>query len=275
MSVIKKQLTKLVPSRIKKRIKLLTNKAFKEAEFEKNRLQGWPRYTETKVVFLNREIKITDIASFNFLKNELFDYQIYQFHSTTSKPYILDCGANIGLSIIYFKQLFPEAVIVGFEPDEKVFNALQFNVESFNLSDVTLIKKACWNEETTLEFYSEGADAGRILINSDTENIIEVQTVRLRDYLNRKVDFLKIDIEGAETKVLEDCSDLLSNVDKMFVEYHSFIMQDQTLGRLLQIIHDAGFRYQVQHIGVFSQHPFTNIKEYNNMDLQLNIFAFR
>lgn len=275
MSIIKKQLKKLVPSRIKKRIKLLTNKTFKEAEFEKNRLQDWPRYTETKVSFLNREIKITDIASFNFLKKELFDQQIYQFNCTTDKPYIIDCGANIGLSIIYFKQLFPDAVVVGFEPDDKVFQVLKNNITAFELTDVQLVKKACWNDNTTLKFHSEGADAGRAAKEFDEQNIIEVETTSLRNYLKRKVDFLKIDIEGAENEVLPDIQDLLGNVEKIFLEFHSFVGREQMLPEILDILKKYGFRFIIHHIGIHSPNPFIKVSNYCNMDLQLNIYGYR
>ena len=176
----------------------------KEAEIEKLRIQNLPRFTETEIDFLNKKIHIVDIASFNFIRKEIFDQQIYKFKADTEVPYIIDCGANIGLSIIYFKQLYPDAEIVGFEPDDKVFKALQHNMEAFNFSNVELIKKACWNEETTLKFYSEGADGGRVAKEFDTDQIIEVETIRLRKFLDRKVDFLKIDIEGAEVQVLAD-----------------------------------------------------------------------
>ncbi len=50
-----------------------------------------------------------------------------------------------------------------------------------------------------------------------------VRTVRLADYLiGDRIDLLKIDIEGAEVPVLEDCAARLDWVDRVFVEYHSF-----------------------------------------------------
>jgi len=140
-------------------LKINNNKVNRNSyEIERLRLQNLPRFIETELNFLDKKIHIVDIASFNFIRKEIFDQQIYKFKAATDKPYIIDCGANIGLSIIYFKQLYPNAKIIGFEPDDKVFKALKRNIEAFNFCDVELIKKACWNEETTLKFYSEGAD---------------------------------------------------------------------------------------------------------------------
>jgi hypothetical protein len=112
-------------------------------------------------------------------------------------------------------------------------------------------------------------------MDSDKDGIIEVETVRLRDFLNKKVDFLKIDIEGAEINVLKDSSDLLHNVENLFVEYHSFVGMEQELPELLQIIKNAGFRTHITAPGITSLHPFINLTVSSKMDNQLNIYCFR
>ncbi len=276
----------LIPSKYKHKIKLYTKKSFKEnerrkiiiqkeAENEKLRIENLPRFTETELDFFDKKIHIVDIASFKFIKKEIFDQQIYKFEANTQEPYIIDCGANIGLSIIYFKQLYPNAKIVGFEPDDRVFKALEYNIEAFNFSNIELIKKACWNEETTLKFYSEGADGGRVALNLDREQIIKVETIRLRKFLDRKVDFLKMDIEGAEIEVLADIKDLLGSVDKIFVEFHSFVGKEQMLPEILTTLKEANFRLHISSPGLISQNPYLKLNTYANMDNQLNIYGFR
>jgi hypothetical protein len=88
------------------------------------------------------------------------------------------------------------------------------------------------------------------------------------------VDFLKIDIEGAETETLKDCADRLGNVENLFVEYHSFDGERQTLDTLIGILAGAGFRLHV-HSPNASPQPFVHRDLNAGMDLQLNIFAFR
>jgi FkbM family methyltransferase len=264
-----------IPAKLKMRIKMLTNKKFKENEVEKLRIQNFPRFTETETVLLDKKIKIVDSSSFIFLKEEIFDQEIYKFNCDHSTPYIIDCGANIGLSIIYFKQLFPAAEIIGFEPDSKIFRVLQENVESFHLSKVNLLNQACWNEETTLVFYSQGADGGRRARTGDKENLTQVQSIRLRNFINRRVDLLKMDIEGAENEVLSDIEDLLGNVERIFVEYHSFVGKEQGLSEILAILRNAGFRFNIHQIGVYSPNPFIKISDHLDMDLQLNIYGYR
>ena len=246
-----------------------------ELKVEFSRIRNIPRFTNGTTDLFTDLLYFIDSASFLFMYDEIFKKEIYRFETNSKNPYIIDCGANIGLSVIYFKKLFPKSIILAFEPDKNVFNILQTNVNSFNLSDVTLINKGCWNEETELIFYNEGADGGRITNSNDFDKVSIIKTTRLRGYLAKQIDFLKIDIEGAETKVLEDCEDLLINVKNLFVEYHSFSDKNQTLSLILQILSNSGFRYQVQSVGVFSPHPFLSINSYSGMDLQLNIFAFR
>ena len=70
--------------------------------------------------------------------------------------------------------------------------------------------------------------------------------------MNKHVDFLKLDIEGAETTVIKDCADYLGNVDNIFVEYHSFLSEKQTLDELLNILKKTNFRVQIQTQFLFS-----------------------
>ena len=202
---------------------------------------------------------------------EIFDKEIFKFQTNSEIPYIIDGGANIGLSTIYFKKIYPNSEIISFEPDKKIVEAFKKNIASFGFKNVTLIEKGLWNTETTVSFFSEGAESGRI----DNAGKIKVETSRLSSYLNKKVDFLKLDIEGAETIVLEDCKDLLVNVKNLFVEYHSFSNTSQSLEDILRILTSSGFRYYIKPVNENSNNPFIKINPYLNMDLQLNIFAYR
>ena len=238
-------------------------------------LKKIPRYTAAKTVLLDKNIEIADAPSFFSMYNEIFKKEVYKFKTENKNPYIIDCGANIGLSVIYFKKLYPEAEIIGFEPDKKIFYILKNNIKSFCLNNIQIIQKALWNKEGEMIFSSEGADAGRLADESKTANPKSVITTSLRSYLGRPVDFLKIDIEGAETVVIEDCADLLINVKNLFVEYHSFDGKEQKLDILLSILKKSGFRYYIYNFGNLSHHPFEEKKTYLGMDMQLNIYACR
>lgn len=254
--------------------KLLLQSDYRRHYFLRQNLRNIPRYTPSSIKLFGADIQLVDSASFLFMYKEIFEQQIYRFKTQNQKPLIIDAGANIGLSILYFKQVYPNSHIVAFEPDIKVFNILKKNVDIYALSDVTLVNKAVWSSETILEFMVEGADAGRVTHIELEKETYQVSTTRLREYLSKPVDFLKLDIEGAETEVIKDCQDLLFNVNNLFVEYHSFVDEEQTLYIILNILHEAGFRLHI-HPPLTSPQPFYYRYVNLGMDMQLNIFAFR
>jgi len=255
----------------------MNKKRFSDKDYQK--LRNTPRYEEVEIKFMGLKIKAPDVASLLFLNNELFGSEIYKFETKKETPLIIDCGANIGLSVIYFKALYPESKIIAFEPDKKIFNYLKYNIESFKFNNIELINKGLWKEERILKFYSEGADAGRLVKKStekDESNLIAINTIPLSNYLrSEEVDFLKIDIEGAETEVLIECQDELKNVKNLFIEYHSFKKEKQTLSTILDILEKNNFRYYIEHIGIKSKHPFVSINDYEGFDNQLNIFGYK
>jgi FkbM family methyltransferase len=205
---------------------------------------------------------------------EIFVDKIYK-QDLVESPYIIDCGANIGMSVIYMKQQFPKAEIVAFEPDETNFELLNKNVLSFNYSNVFLHKEAIWNENTTLQFSNESSMGSKIEA-ANTSNTIEVKAVRLKDFLNRQVDFLKIDIEGAENVVLTDIADNLHFVKNMFLEYHGTFDQNKELVKMINIISDAGFNFYIKEAASIYETPFYRTRNpYTSYDVQLNIFCFR
>lgn len=234
------------------------------------------RFLPVEKSFLGKKIYIHDIASFNMCIAELFQSEAYKFVANSKTPYIIDCGANLGMSVIYFKELYPQASILAFEADRKIFSFLEKNMISFEYKDVTLVNKAVWNKDGNVIFHHEGGAGGKIEEVKELTNKHEnVRSVRLRDYLRRrKVDFLKLDIEGSEFEVLKDCAEDLSNVDFLFIEYHSFDNRDQKLQFILEIIQNAGFRYHIKEAHS-TQYPFVKRELNYGMDLQLNLFCYR
>ncbi len=253
-----------------KMIKWLNLKSFgNKSNGTKNRFEPY------ECEFMSQTLYVHDDASFELGKKELFVEHIYKFISTNEDPYIIDCGANMGMSVIYFKSLYPQAEIIAFEADPHIFSFLEKNVRSFNFFDVKVINKAVWNSSSdTLSFLSEGGAGGRLQEKSEDHVFVDVETIRLKDFLNRKVDFLKIDIEGAEYNVIKDCSEELKNVKNLFIEYHSFPKTKQNLHLILDIVQNAGFCYHIKEAFTSSQ-PFVERKTNFGMDLQLNIFCYR
>lgn len=223
---------------------------------------------------LNHSIWFTSPTELVHGLKEIFLDRIYE-QSLPEQARILDCGANIGLSVIYLKKLCPGARIIAFEPDPANYALLTKNIRSFELQDVELQEAAIWKENTTLHFSSAGSMGSSIDTNGST-NGVQVKAVRLKDFLQSPVDFLKIDIEGAEYEVIRDVADSLHQVKRMFLEYHGRFDQNQELLEMLQWVRNAGFHFYIREAAPVHPIPFRQ-KRNNQLpyDVQLNIFCLR
>jgi FkbM family methyltransferase len=172
------------------------------------KLRRYPRFQEAHIRFNGCDIVIPDAASFLSNFSEIFVNKIYDFNWGNPDPVIIDLGANVGLSVLYFKRRFPHAHITAFEADPKIYEYLKLKIHGNGHNDVVLINKAVWNRDGVIQFSSEGADGGQIGIEG--ENVVQVKAVNIANVLREtKCDFLKMDIEGAEEKVIPACADLL------------------------------------------------------------------
>jgi len=233
-----------------------------------------PRMEFGEVILMGEKFTFTDNISFIDAYNEIFINEIYKFRTdeNSQEKLIIDCGANIGLSALYFSEKYPNHEIICFEPDPIIFEILEQNLSTRKNNGIVLKNKAIWISEDDLTFFRDGAMAGSFF-ESLNRSKIKVQSEKLSKYLNRKVDLLKIDIEGAEVEVLKANELLLENVNNIFVEYHSYIGREQQLDIILKVLTKSGFRYQIKE-AYASKNPFwENLAICGNMEMALNIFA--
>ncbi|MEP7263539.1 MAG: FkbM family methyltransferase [Bacteroidota bacterium] len=253
----------------------IVNKLFRAVPTEMEALlteaHQFPRYKKHSFQFNGMKLTVTDFLSVAYQLKEYF-YDERMLFPATGDPVIYDCGANVGVSVLFFKKIFPSAKITAFEPDPEVFKCLNENMQQNKVNDVTLIPKAVWVNDEGIEFGSEGADGGSVF---HTGNKIKVNTVRLKDFLAKEtaIDCLKVDIEGAEVNVLKDCGDELKKVKYLFVEYHSWKNESQQLDELLSLFTRNGFRYYIHSIGEANRQPFLQKSTESSMDIQLDIHA--
>lgn len=246
------------------------------SKVERERLLNFEPFKVGIAEFFESEFMFSHGPSFVHSADEILGEDIYKFIPSSEQPYIIDCGTNIGLSLYYFKKFYPKAKILAFEPDEKIFEILEKNLQNLpNNKDVIIEKKAVWTENTQLEFFSEGALAGSLITDfGHKNNIIKIDAVSLKEYLNEPVDFLKIDIEGAENEVIFDLKGHLSQVKNLFLEYHGIKESKQNLGDILNLLTEEGFEYYIRLAGETLRFPFLGEepKVYNQ---QLNILCYR
>lgn len=257
-------------------INLINDSDYREYCYLMTLYDRFPRFTEKSLRAGTMDLIVPDMPSFLSTYRELFVDKIYNFQTTNKQPIIIDIGANIGLSILFFKKIYPNAQITGYEADPYIFTFLKNNLEQNGVNDVVLENKAIWIDNVQLDFFSEKADGGRISKVTESNKTVRIEAVDIRDELNKysEIDFLKIDIEGAEHQVIPKCNGLLEKVKHIFVEYHSFPNERQNLDEILHILIDAGFTINIQSIDT-PKSPYIHHHDKNHFNMQLNIFGKR
>jgi FkbM family methyltransferase len=127
---------------------------------------------------------------------------------------IFDIGGHIGLNAVLFAKLAPKGKIFVFEPAPNTFNIISKTLGINNLQHrVTVTQQAVSNKSGSTFFYMADtnlADNANSLIHHRTDKKlkkIEVQLTTIDEFIKansiQKVDFIKMDVEGAELDALK------------------------------------------------------------------------
>lgn len=141
---------------------------------------------------------------------------------------IIDCGANVGYSSIYFLNKYPEAHVIAVEPDTENFKLCQKNLAPYG-ERVTLINSAIWSHKTGLVVYNYGeGNEWQTQVKEceahETPDLFatDIQSLLERFNAQQSIDLLKIDIEGAESVIFaQNYQTWLNNVQNLVIELHS------------------------------------------------------
>ena len=224
-------------------------------------------------------LKINYIRPYELLHTykDIFEKEIYKFPAASDRPLIIDCGSNIGISVLYYKTFYPGSTVIAYEPDKRNFQLLSKNISDNKLQQVSLEETAVWVENGEISFASNAAEGSSITMANEGNDVIVVPAVRLADVLNKyeKIDFLKLDIEGAEDKVVADCGSLLSRIENLFLEYHGTIHETEKLTSILKTLSNCGFKVYLNNAANHLQTPFYEKKSGARHDVQLNLFCYK
>lgn len=160
--------------------------------------------------------KYTDAAETSFMKKVIKPGDV-----------VLDIGACLGYYTLLFAKIVGETGrVFAFEPNPENFALLKKNVDKNGYKNIILANKAVSNETGKIKMYlSEYHKADhRIYDSGDGREAIAIEAMRLDDYFknyNGQIDFIKIDVQGAEGKVIQGMALLLqkNKALKIFTEF--------------------------------------------------------
>jgi FkbM family methyltransferase len=162
----------------------------------------------------------TDIEVFE----AIFVRRTYHFPVDIKPKLIIDGGAYVGYSSLYFSLKYPQAKIIAVEPEDSNFEVLEKNTR--NVPNIRRIKAGLWYKNAPLKIRDFGAGhwSFRTEEAEETEEFglqgITVSSL-LEDSGFDRIDVLKLDIEGAEKEIFgRDCEPWLRKVNILAAEIH-------------------------------------------------------
>jgi FkbM family methyltransferase len=133
---------------------------------------------------------------------------------------IVDLGANVGYSLVYFSREFPQATIEAFEPHPQHVHQVRCHVAANGLEGrVTVHAAAAGNQ--SCQMYLLDAENQSTLVSRDGAGRYEVPVVDwLAAAAGQEIDLLKMDIEGSEYAILFDPRFAQMKVANVVIEWH-------------------------------------------------------
>lgn len=189
---------------------------------------------DVKFTMEKGNIYVTDIQGYKlkthqamyFVVNDLIQYQ--SLYTIKEGDVVLDAGANIGqLSLYFAHRVGSKGHVFSFEPDNFNITIFEKNIALNSLNDrITLNEKLLWNATTELDFFESGTPGSSAHWKPSPDKLVKKKTVTIDNWIKeqgiKKLDFVKMDIEGAEIEALEGCITTMKTMTPNFAiaSYH-------------------------------------------------------
>jgi FkbM family methyltransferase len=143
------------------------------------------------------------------------------WQTTGITPLIIDAGANVGYSALYFASLFPGVCVLAIEPDRTSFNILTRHARANE--QVKPVYAALWSHDRGLELKTSNKGSWGACVAEG----VGTPSQRLDDLVasvpNARPLIIKLDIEGAEREVVSSCPEIFAEAKCIMVEPHDFM----------------------------------------------------
>lgn len=184
---------------------------------------GTPDWMTFDQIFVDEDYDLRPLARFNELRGR-YDSMI----SKGETPLIIDLGANVGFSAVYFHLTWPGAKVIAVEPDLGNLEQLKKNVSGIDEIDVVSGAIASRSGELQIQDGSADGNAVRIVKLGEGRGDV-VRAITVPDILQgfdgqRGRPFIvKVDIEGAEADLFSCNTDWMDSVPLLMVELHDWL----------------------------------------------------
>ena len=142
-------------------------------------------------------------------------------------PLIIDCGANIGCSSIYFNKMIENSIIINIEPEEKNFYLLEYNCRSYAYKN---INSAISSKNITYSLENNNNDNRAFKIKKNLhgdKKSVTINQILENKESNLKPFLIKFDIEGFEKDVFSDNLDWINKFKMIIIEIHDWMLPEE------------------------------------------------
>ena len=183
---------------------------------------------------------------------EIFHDCVYeQFSSPGIGNIVIDAGAHAGMFTMKAAKLVGDSgLVVAIEPEPSNLALLQRNIESHSLTNVKVVSEAALNEKTTVKLYLQDL-SGEHSLSRRSGDYIEVSADSLDNIVSKlgldRVDFVKIDVEGAELETLKGAEKVLAfpGIKLSIASYHVLPDGQPQLPGIVSYLESRQFRTQI------------------------------
>jgi len=188
---------------------------------------------------------------------EIFFKEIYALPGPQTGPIktVVDLGANVGLSALYFLQQYPNAQVICVEPEASNFKMLSKNLQpEIATGKVKALQVAAMAQDGFVSFESANAKYNSRVVQGGFENNIpsvSIPTLMERFEIDH-IDLLKVDVEGAEKYIFSGNIDWLQKVDDVIIELHS----DEDRAVCMRAFKQHNFVVESVHADLANEHLF-------------------
>lgn len=197
-----------------------------------------------------RKIYLRPHTSDYYTFDQVFIEDQYDLEVPFEPRTIIDAGANIGLSSIYFAERFPHAQIIAIEPSAENFEVLKQNVAG--LENIHPLCMGLWNKDACLEIIDLKTSKNSFMVKEvgpDTAGCIPAISVPaiMRKFNLDTIDIFKIDIEGSEKELFqENFAPWLGKTRMLIIEIHDF-MKDGCATSVFRALAQYDFSFSMRH----------------------------
>jgi len=213
-----------------------TRVASLEISFKKNGFFGTIRifylyilhkfFFKQQIQYKGDKINLRPRTSDFVVFREIFMDHEYDLALDRENKTIVDLGANIGISSLYFSRYYPGSIIYALEADKENYSALVTNVKE--KENIIALHKAIWNDNIPVFIENNSSHWARKVseVHKEGNDVPGVTLEKLMtDYNITRIHILKVDIEGSEIQLfqyLRKEKHLLKKVDNIIVETHDW-----------------------------------------------------